>query len=209
MLKHMENKKVIDDSQHGSTKGKLCLTSMVVFYDKVIVLVDERRTSTWTCAKHLALSLTTPLSLNWRDRFDGCTTQWGLRPALFNIFVTDMKSWIEGSLSNFADDIKICVEENLGNVGRSYLILKQTTKVTQMRHHCFTPVVQIKYGTDVVPKEYEIMANPGRIFNDSACMKSLSTLLPKTVKCQRHNEKNVSDFSLSYPPQLAMNPGHM
>ncbi|CAM4633965.1 unnamed protein product [Caretta caretta] len=41
ILKHFEERKVIRNSQHGFTKGKSCLTSLVAFYDKITGSVDE------------------------------------------------------------------------------------------------------------------------------------------------------------------------
>ncbi|CAM5173342.1 unnamed protein product [Eretmochelys imbricata] len=40
ILKHLEERKVIRNSQHGFTKGKSCLTHLIAFYDEITGSVD-------------------------------------------------------------------------------------------------------------------------------------------------------------------------
>ncbi|CAM5151921.1 unnamed protein product [Natator depressus] len=41
ILKRLEERKVIRNSQHGFTKGKSCLTNLIAFYDEITGSVDE------------------------------------------------------------------------------------------------------------------------------------------------------------------------
>ncbi|CAM4551596.1 unnamed protein product [Lepidochelys kempii] len=41
ILKHLEERKVITNSQHGFTKGKSCLTNLITFCDEITGSVDE------------------------------------------------------------------------------------------------------------------------------------------------------------------------
>ncbi|CAM4628179.1 unnamed protein product [Lepidochelys olivacea] len=80
ILKHLQERKVIRNSQHGFTKGKSCLTNLIAFYDEITGSVDEGKAvdvlfldfrKDFDTVSHSIL-----VSKLKKYGLDGCTTRW-------------------------------------------------------------------------------------------------------------------------------------
>ncbi|CAM4557508.1 unnamed protein product [Caretta caretta] len=80
ILKDLEERKVITNSQHGFTKGKSCLTNLIAFYDEITGSVDEGKevdvlfldfSKAFDMVSHSIL-----VSKLKKYGLDGCTTRW-------------------------------------------------------------------------------------------------------------------------------------
>ncbi|CAM5076581.1 unnamed protein product [Eretmochelys imbricata] len=80
ILKHLDERKVIRNSQHGFTKGRSCLTNLIAFYDEITGTVDEGKavdvlfldfSKAFDTVSHSIL-----VSKLKKYGLDGCTTRW-------------------------------------------------------------------------------------------------------------------------------------
>jgi len=113
-LRHIENREVIRDSQHGFTKGKSCLTNLMAFYDEVTTSTDKCRAINviyldFFCKAFDRVPHSILLSELERYRFDGWTVGWMRNwfGGCIQRVGSDLDNGIKCTLCKFADDTKL------------------------------------------------------------------------------------------------------
>ncbi|KAK4823871.1 hypothetical protein QYF61_007627 [Mycteria americana] len=131
--RHLKNNTIIRHSRHGFTKGKLCSTNLIAFYDKVTCLVNEGKVVDVVFLDFSKAFDTVPLS-TLLDKLSSCgisgfrmhrMKNWlkgraqrvvgsVLGPVLCNIFINNLDAGVECTISKSADELGDAVDSLKG-----------------------------------------------------------------------------------------------
>uniref|UniRef100_A0A674JKX6 Macro domain-containing protein n=1 Tax=Terrapene triunguis TaxID=2587831 RepID=A0A674JKX6_9SAUR len=128
VYKHLEDNKVISNSQYGFVNNKSCQINLIAFFDRVTSPVDRGEavdevyldfSKTFDTVSHdLLINKLGKCNLDGRIFISGSQSCWKgitngvpqgsvLGPVLFNIFINGLDNGIESTLIKFADDTKL------------------------------------------------------------------------------------------------------